>query len=77
VKPSDEQFESEIVRILRSNGATSAESGMGVYAVYTRIKEARKTWMLAPMRVKASLDELTKKGNVEESIRSRKYYLSD
>jgi hypothetical protein len=75
ISPSDDELENEILAVLESNGADSAASAMGIYAIYNRLRGDKKDWMLSPMRVSTAFDAMVKKCVISKiSDDDRRYF---
>jgi hypothetical protein len=77
ISPSDDELVSEISAVLESNGADSAASALGIYAIYTRLRADKKDWMLSPMRISVIIENLVNKNLLTKiSEDDRRYFCS-
>jgi hypothetical protein len=75
ISPSDEELENEILAVIESEEVSSTASPLGVYAIYNRLKAAKKDWMLSPIRINSSADAMAKKGILcKVSDEDRRYF---
>jgi len=75
IKPSDEELADQISAELESNGADSAASAKGPYAIYDLIKKDKTDWILSPMRVNLIAENMCLKGTITKiSADDRRYF---
>lgn len=75
ISPSDDELENEILVVLESNGADSAASAMGIYAIHNRLRGDKKDWMLSPMRISVIVENMVKKNSLSKiSEDDRRYF---
>jgi hypothetical protein len=75
ISPSDDELENEILTMMKSNQTDSPASATGIYAIYNRLREEKKDWILSPMRISVIAENMVKENSLKKiSEDDRRYF---